>query len=95
MGLELAGKRLELLEEVVPSLSLVALGLPGGRRSEPVVVQYIDEYQAAARQLGLRFQVVEVRSAEEWDPLSRGCGEPGSGRSPFPKGLSGAVKRRQ
>jgi ABC-type uncharacterized transport system substrate-binding protein len=91
MGPDLAGKRLELLTEVVPSLSRVALGLPAGRRSEPVVVQYIDEYQAAARQLG-RFQVVEVGSAEEWDAAFARLRRAGVGVVAVPEGHTCKVK---
>jgi putative ABC transport system substrate-binding protein len=95
MGPELAGKRLELLKEVVPSLSLVALGLPGGRRREPVVVQYIDEYQAAARQLGLRFQVAEVGSAEEWDAAFARLRRAGVGAVAIPEGHTLLRQARQ
>jgi ABC-type uncharacterized transport system substrate-binding protein len=95
MGPELAGKRLQLLKEVVPSLSRVALGLPAGRRSEPVVVQYIDEYQAAARQLGLRFQVVEVGSAEEWDAAFARLRRAGVGAVAVPEGHTLQSQARQ
>jgi ABC-type uncharacterized transport system substrate-binding protein len=95
MGPDLAGKRLELLTEVVPSLSRVALGLPAGRRSEPVVVQYIDEYQAAARQLGLRFQVVEVGSAEEWDAAFARLRRAGVGAVAVPEGHTLQSQARQ
>jgi putative ABC transport system substrate-binding protein len=95
MGPELAGKRLELLKEVVPSLSRVALGLPAGRRSEPVVVQYIEEYQAAAHQLGLRFQVVEVGSAEEWDAAFARLRRAGVGAVAVPEGHTLQSQARQ
>lgn len=86
MGPELAGKRLELLKEVVPGLSRVSLGLPAGRRSEALVVQYIDEYQTAARQLGLRFQVVEVATAEGWDAAFARLRKDGVGAVAIPEG---------
>jgi len=65
IGPELAGKRIELLKEIVPSLSRVALALPAGRRSEPIVAEYIAEYEAAARSLHLNFNVIEM--AGSWD----------------------------
>lgn len=86
MGPELAGKRLELLKQVVPGLSRVALGLPAGRRSEPVVIQYIDEYQAAARQIGVDFQVIEVATAGGWGAAFGRLKAAGIGAVAIPEG---------
>ena len=60
----LAGKRLELLKEVVPNLSRVAVlwspRLPGSP-------QQWKESQTAARQLGLQLHSMEVSSAEKFE----------------------------
>lgn len=59
---ELHGKRLQLLKEMVPNLSRVAVlwdpSLPGGE-------QRLKDAEAAAPALGLRLQRVEVRSPAE------------------------------
>ncbi len=63
MAPELAGKRLELLKEIVPKLSRVAvLWNPQGRGS---TVSW-KEIQLPARQLGLRLHSLEVRSANDF-----------------------------
>jgi len=55
---ELGGKRLELLKEIVPKLSRVAvLGDP----NSPAYGPQLNELELAARALGLRLQPVEVR----------------------------------
>jgi len=55
---ELGGKRLELLKEIVPRLSRVAvLGDP----NSPAYGPQLNELKLAARALGLRLQPVEVR----------------------------------
>ena len=55
---ELGGKRLELLKEIVPKLSRVAvLGDP----NSPAYGPQLNELKLAARALGLRLQPVEVR----------------------------------
>jgi putative tryptophan/tyrosine transport system substrate-binding protein len=56
---ELGGKRLELLKEIAPQLSRVAvLGDP----NSPAYGPQTNELDIAARALGLRLQLVEVRS---------------------------------
>src|SRR5262249_38496764 len=56
---ELSRKRLELLREVVPRISRVAvLSNP----SNPIIPPLLRETEAAARRLGVQLQVVEVRS---------------------------------
>jgi putative ABC transport system substrate-binding protein len=64
MGPELAGKRLELLKEMVPKLSRVAvLWNPQGVVS-PLAWK---EVQLPARQLGMQLHSLEVRSPSELD----------------------------
>jgi putative ABC transport system substrate-binding protein len=57
-----AGKRLELLREVVPGLRRLAVI---GNVDYPATVQEIAEVRAAARTLGLDLDVLEIRRAED------------------------------
>jgi putative ABC transport system substrate-binding protein len=61
---ELTGKRLELLKEVVPGLSRVAIMWNPDLRG--AVLEY-KETQSAALSLGLQLQTVEVSRAEDFD----------------------------
>jgi putative ABC transport system substrate-binding protein len=61
---DLEGKRLELLNEVVPKLSHVALLM---NPANPFHVRAEREARAAATALGLKFAEVEVRTAAELD----------------------------
>ena len=58
---ELAAKRLELLKEVVPRLTRVALLV---QRDHPPTATLVAETQAAAQPLGLTLKVVEVHPNE-------------------------------
>ena len=61
---DLAGKRLELLKEVIPKLSRVAvLSNP----ANPIMPPLLRETEAAARALGVQLQVVEVRDPTDFD----------------------------
>jgi putative ABC transport system substrate-binding protein len=61
---DLAGKRLELLKEVVPGVIRVAvLSNPDNRVSAPI----LRETEIAARSLGLELQLLEVRDPQEFD----------------------------
>ena len=64
-GDELAGKRIEILREVVPSLRRVAILANVGN---PFSVVELGEAQAAARMLGLEFDTLEIRRAEDIGP---------------------------
>jgi putative ABC transport system substrate-binding protein len=55
---DLAGKRLDLLRQLVPGLRRVAIM---GNVSNPVIVQELSEYQAAAPVLGLQVTTSEIR----------------------------------
>jgi putative tryptophan/tyrosine transport system substrate-binding protein len=62
---ELAGKRFELLREVVPGLRRLAII---GNPDNPSVVLEMDGAQAAARKLGLEVTRTEIRRAEDIAP---------------------------
>jgi putative tryptophan/tyrosine transport system substrate-binding protein len=62
---DLAGKRLELLREIVPGLDRLALL---GNVGNPVVVLEIGQIQAAARTLGLEVITLEIRRGEDIVP---------------------------
>jgi putative tryptophan/tyrosine transport system substrate-binding protein len=59
---ELAGKRIEILREVVPSLRRVAIL---ANVDNPFSVLELGEAQAAARALNLEFDTLEIRRAED------------------------------
>jgi putative ABC transport system substrate-binding protein len=61
-SVDLAGKRLELLREVLPGLRRLAFMANVGT---PIAVMEIDEVKAAARTLGLEVDVLEIRRAED------------------------------
>jgi putative ABC transport system substrate-binding protein len=65
MGADLAGKRLELLRQVVPGLSRVAIM---GNVGNPFTVLELGEAQAAAGSLGLEVDTLEIRRAEDIAP---------------------------
>jgi putative tryptophan/tyrosine transport system substrate-binding protein len=58
---ELSGKRLELLKEVIPKLSRVALLTPPTEAFRTS----IKETEVAAQALGLKLQILQVRGADE------------------------------
>ncbi len=58
----LGSKRMELLKEAVPSVSRVVFINPHRRRSV-----YTDEYNHVARILGMEFEVVNVRSHDDFE----------------------------
>ena len=61
-GVDLDAKRIEVLLEVVPSIS----GLAGFlNTSNPISAAQVGEMQAAAQSKGLRFRVFDVRDAED------------------------------
>jgi ABC-type uncharacterized transport system substrate-binding protein len=67
-GPELVGKRIELLKEAVPKVSRVAiLWNPQNPQSDPG----FKEAQAAAQALGLKLQILEVRTANDIEDAFR------------------------
>jgi putative ABC transport system substrate-binding protein len=64
---ELAGKRLELLREVVPSLGLLGMMTPSvGNENSSIETA---EVQAASRTLGLRTETADIHSVEDIPPV--------------------------
>jgi putative ABC transport system substrate-binding protein len=64
LGVELPGKRLEILKEAVPQITRIAvLGNPADPAYEPA----LHTVTVAAHALGLHLHVVELRRAEELD----------------------------
>ncbi len=61
---ELVGKQLEMLKEVVPKVSRVALL---GNPANPLYAQQVRQAQDAARALGVRLQPLEARHPSEID----------------------------
>jgi len=60
IGVELTGKRLELVKEAVPSLKSVLIAVV---RTEPQAEMIAKESQIAGRKLGLEVRLVDVRDA--------------------------------
>jgi putative ABC transport system substrate-binding protein len=63
MATDLSGKRLELLKEVVPTLSRVAMLW---NAADPGMVLRFREIEAAARVLGVTLQPLEVRGPQDF-----------------------------
>jgi putative ABC transport system substrate-binding protein len=59
---DLAGKRLELMREIIPGLRSLAIMANVGY---PAAMLEMDEVQAAARPLGIRIARLEIRRADE------------------------------
>ena len=69
---ELSGKRLELLKEVVPKISRVAVF---GTSSSPGNVPVLNETKLAAEALGVRVHYVDVTSSNDFDTAFRAAGK--------------------
>jgi len=64
-GREAAGKRLQLLKEIVPNLSRVALLINPDQQTTGV---FVDAFRAAGDQLGLILRTFQARSVQELEP---------------------------
>ena len=69
---EISGKRLELLKEIVPRLSRVAVL---GTSTNPGDAQSLKETELAAREFGLRLQHLDVRKREDIDAAFQAAGD--------------------
>jgi putative ABC transport system substrate-binding protein len=65
IGADLMGKRLELLKEIIPGLSRVAVLSQG---ANPGNNEYIGQAELAAPALGLQLQVITVRDHSDFEP---------------------------
>jgi len=63
-GMSLTGKRLQLLKNIIPSISRVAVLW---NASNPIAALNMKEAEAAARTLGLRVQSLEVHGPEDME----------------------------
>jgi putative ABC transport system substrate-binding protein len=64
MSGELGGKNLELLKEVAPKISRVAIPMPGGENSK----LYVKQTEAPARALGVELIPLVIRGPEDLEP---------------------------
>ena len=64
---EITGKSLELLKQAVPGATRVALLLKPDSAPAPVLKERVKVWDAQARALGMRLQVVRARRPEEFD----------------------------
>ena len=64
MSGELGGKNLELLKEVAPKVSRVAVPMPGGENSK----LYLKQTEAPARALGVELIPLVIRGPEDLEP---------------------------
>ena len=69
---ELGGKRLELLKEIVPKLSRVAVL---GTSTAPTSAQALREVELAAGALGVKLQYLEVLDSKDIEPAFRAAGK--------------------
>ncbi len=69
---EISGKRLELLKEIVPKLSRVAVL---GFSSQPGNAQLVKETELAARALGVRLQYLDILGSKDIEPAFRAAGK--------------------
>jgi ABC-type uncharacterized transport system substrate-binding protein len=67
MAPELTPKRLEMLKEIVPSLSRVAILWQPGSLSEEAFNRMLKDTQARGRTLGIQIQVVEAKEVADFD----------------------------
>jgi len=79
MSPQLSGKRLELLKEVFPNISRVAVFVDGVLRTQQLSAP-LHEAQVAAETLGLRLQSLEVRGPNpDWVAAFRAATSQGAG----------------
>jgi ABC-type uncharacterized transport system substrate-binding protein len=68
MAPELTPKRLEMLKEIVPTLTRLAILWQPGSLSEEAFQRMLKDTQARGRSLGIQIQVVEAREVTDFDP---------------------------
>ena len=67
MAPELTPKRLEMLKQIVPTLSRVAILWQPGSLSEEAFQRMLKDTEASARSLGIQIQVVEAKEVTDFD----------------------------
>jgi len=72
---DLTGKRLELLKEMLPSLTRVALL---SRPANPGHYQYVQQTQMAARMLRVELEVMAINSADDFEAAFRSVRDVGA-----------------
>jgi putative ABC transport system substrate-binding protein len=65
---EIAGKRLELLREVIPKLSRVAVFGTSGTNNSAANSQSVQETESAARAIGVKLQYFDILHQKEIEP---------------------------
>jgi putative ABC transport system substrate-binding protein len=76
LGVQLGAKRLELLHELVPTATLIAV-LVNPKGSDPEA--FVRNVQAGARSLGLKIEVVHASSDGDLDPVFANLGRLSAG----------------
>ena len=71
---ELRGKQLELLKEIIPKLSRVAV-LGGGASTAPAIAQHIKEIELAAAAFKVKLQYLAAQSPKDIEAAFRAAGE--------------------
>jgi putative ABC transport system substrate-binding protein len=61
-AVEISGKRVELLQEMLPGMKTLGLMILG---TDPFARPFVNEMEPAARKLGLKLHVVDVRGPEQ------------------------------
>ena len=70
LSVEISGKRLELLKEIIPTLSRVAIL---GTSTVPGTTQELREMESAAGSFGVKLQFIDIPGPKEIDPSFRGA----------------------
>jgi len=65
LGFEIVGKQLELLKEIVPRVSRVAV--LGNPTSQEVYPLWLGQVKVAARSLGVQLQILEARGPDDFE----------------------------
>jgi putative ABC transport system substrate-binding protein len=76
LGPELSGKRLELLKEIVPKLSRVAVLVGQAQQRNAALMKAIE---ISAQALGLRLQILALREAKDIEPAFQTAGKTRTG----------------
>ena len=89
---EISGKRLELLKEVVPKLSRVAVF---GTSTQPGNAQSLKEVELAARPLGVMLQYLDVLGPEDIETAFRAAnrGRAGAGLMMVPGRIASSLRK--